>query len=115
RKAIPLYPTLDAQELPAVEDQVRKALSEGYRHVKIGQTASVGTTQKQGLASGLDRPPLEPTRYVNATIKMFDHLRSKIGFDVELIHGVHERVTPTTALAFAKAIEPYRPYFMEDF
>jgi mannonate dehydratase len=115
RKAIPLYTTIESVELPEVEDQLRKAQSQGYRHAKIGLTSNVGATQKQGLASGLDRPPLEPTRYVNSTIKMFDYLRSKVGFDVELIHTVHERVTPGVALSFAKAIEPYRPYFMEDF
>ena len=114
RKAIPLYATIESVELNEVEDQIRKAMSEGYRHVKIGLTSNVGATQSQGLASGLDRPPLEPTQYVNATIKMFDHVRSKIGFDIELIHTVHERVTPSAALGFARAVEPYRPFFMED-
>ena len=115
RRAIPLYTTIEAMEFSEIEEQVRKAQSEGYRHVKVGQTSNVGATQRQGLASGLDRPPLEPTQYVNTTIKMFDYLRTKIGFDIELIHTVHERVSPGAALGFAKAVEIYRPYFMEDF
>jgi mannonate dehydratase len=115
RRAVPLYTTIGSVELPQVEDQVRKAQSEGYRYVKVGLTSDSTGTQRQGLESGLDRPPLEPTQYVNATIKMFDYLRTKIGFDMELIHTVHERVTPGAALAFAKAVEIYRPYFMEDF
>ena len=56
----------------------------------------------------------EPTPYVNNTIKMFDYLRSKIGFDVDLIHDVHERVPPTQALALAKAVNRIGLFFLED-
>ena len=59
-------------------------------------------------------PVFEPTPYVNNTIKMFDYLRSKIGFDVELIHDVHERVPPTQAIVLAKAVEPFRLFYLED-
>jgi hypothetical protein len=34
---------------------------------------------------------------VNNTIKMFDHLRSKMGFEVEFMHDFPERVPPTQA------------------
>jgi len=114
RTAIPVYATIESVELPEVEDQIRKKMSEGYTHVKVGLTSNVGATQSQGLASGLNRPPLDPHRYVIETIKLFDFLRSRIGFDLQLIHTVHERVTPGEALEFAKAVEPYRPFFMED-
>jgi len=65
----------------------------------------------QGVASS---PVFEPTPYVNNTIKMFDYLRSKLGFDVEFVHDVHERVPPTQALVLAKAVEPFRLFFLED-
>jgi mannonate dehydratase len=59
-------------------------------------------------------PVFEPTPYVNNTIKMFEHLRGKLGFDVELLHDVHERVPPAQAIQLAKALEPYRLFFLED-
>ena len=59
-------------------------------------------------------PVFEPTPYVNNTIKMFEHLRNKLGFDVELLHDVHERVPPVQAIQLAKAVEPYRLFFLED-
>ena len=65
----------------------------------------------QGVAPS---PVFEPTPYVNNTIKMFDQLRSKLGFGVELLHDVHERVPPTQALVLAKAVEPFRLFFLED-
>jgi mannonate dehydratase len=59
-------------------------------------------------------PVFEPTPYVNTVIRMFEHLRSKLGFEVELLHDVHERVPPAQALQLAKALEPYRLFFLED-
>ena len=59
-------------------------------------------------------PVFEPTPYVNNTIKMFEYLRDKLGFDVELLHDVHERVPPAQAIQLAKALEPYRLFFLED-
>src|SRR5262249_43138888 len=79
---------------------------------------AVGETSKdvqQARPKGTSPSPVfEPTPYVNNTIKMFDHLRAKVGFDVELIHDVHERVPPAQAIQLAKALEPFRLFFLED-
>src|SRR5215470_16854858 len=125
RAAVPLYTHTSARELPALEDQVRKAMAAGYRHVRVqlavpgfsGYGVSNPTSEEvqnvrpRGVASS---PVFEPTPYVNNTIKMFDYLRSKIGFDVDFVHDVHERVSPTQALVLAKAVEPFRLFFLED-
>ena len=39
----------------------------------------------------------EPGRYVREVPKLFEHLRAKVGDDVELLHDVHERVSPSQA------------------
>jgi mannonate dehydratase len=125
RAAVPLYTHASAKELPDLEDQVRKYMSEGYRYVRVqlavpgfsGYGISVETSpevQKLRPKGVSPSPVFEPTPYVNNTIKMFDHLRSKIGFDVELIHDVHERVPPNLAIVLAKAVEPHRLFFLED-
>ena len=46
--------------------------------------------------------------------RLFDHLRSKVGDDVELLHDIHERISPSDAVKLCKDLEPYRPYFVED-
>jgi mannonate dehydratase len=117
RRAIPVYTTIESEEFPEIEEQVRKAQSQGYRHVKVGLTSgatAAQATQTQGKGSGLRLTSFDPGPYVSTTIKMFDYLRTKIGFDVELIHTVHERVPPSLALALAKGVEPYRLFFLED-
>jgi mannonate dehydratase len=46
--------------------------------------------------------------------KLFEHLRTKLGDDVELLHDVHERVTLTQAINLCKSLEPYRLFFLEE-
>jgi mannonate dehydratase len=37
-----------------------------------------------------------------------------LGDQVELLHDVHERIPPIDAIRLAKALEPYRLFFLED-
>jgi mannonate dehydratase len=125
RAAVPLYTHTAAKELPELEDQVRKAMEGGYRHVRV-QLAVPGfsgygisnrtadTIQSARPVGVAPSPVFEPTPYINNTVRMFDYLRSKIGFDVDYVHDVHERVAPTQALVLAKAVEPFRLFFLED-
>jgi mannonate dehydratase len=46
--------------------------------------------------------------------KLFEHLRNKLGDDVELLHDVHERVPPILGMQLCKDVEQYRPFFIED-
>ena len=45
---------------------------------------------------------------------LFEHVRRKIGFDLFLLHDIHERLAPIDAIRMAKALEPYRLFFLED-
>jgi mannonate dehydratase len=126
RTAVPLYGHAAALELPALEDAVRGWMSQGYRHVRVqlatpgfsgygvGGASTSDAVQKLRPEGVAPSPVFEPTPYVNTVIRMFEHLRSKLGFDVELLHDVHERVPPAQALQLAKALEPYRLFFLED-
>jgi mannonate dehydratase len=46
--------------------------------------------------------------------KLFEYLRNKLGEEVELLHDVHERVTPYQAVHLCKELERYRLFFLED-
>ncbi len=56
----------------------------------------------------------ETNPYVSTVPKLFSHLREALGFEVELIHDVHERLTPIQAAQLAKDLEPYKLFFLED-
>src|SRR5437773_1202431 len=107
-----MKPFVVGRNVEDIEDIWQSAVP-GFSGYGVSQPTSeaVLKMRPQGVASS---PVFEPTPYVNNTIKMFDQLRSKMGFDVELVHDMHERLPPTQALVLLKAVEPYRPFFMED-
>jgi mannonate dehydratase len=83
RAAVPLYTHASAQELPDLEDQVRKAIGAGYRHVRVqlavpgfsgyGVNAKTSDEVQRARPNGVAPSPVfEPTPYVNNTIKMLD-------------------------------------------
>jgi len=67
-----------------------------------------------------DRGPIYRSRgpgyqYSNNLINSLDHLRKTIGFDVDLLAEVDFRLTPSEALVLAKALEPFRMFWVEEF
>ena len=59
-------------------------------------------------------PVFEPRAYLNRALKMLEACRKELGEEVELLHDMHERVTPQQALQFAKDVEPLKLFFLED-
>ncbi len=51
---------------------------------------------------------------MHSAIKMFAAVRDEFGDEVEILHDVHERVSPTQAVRFAKEVERFRLFFLED-
>ena len=56
----------------------------------------------------------DPDAYARSIPPLFDYVRNKIGFDLHLLHDIHERLAPIDAIRMAKALEPYRLFFLED-
>src|SRR3954451_18186425 len=111
-----------------VEESARRAMEQGFRHVRVQVStpgyASYGarSTAPAPAASGRDeadgptnpRAIWDPAPYVRMLPKFFEHLRGKLGDEVELLHDVHERITLNQAVNLCKALEPYRLFFLED-
>jgi mannonate dehydratase len=71
-------------------------------------------TQVNSPAGSLPGEYYDPSVYCRSVPQMFEYVRSKVGFDLELLHDVHERIAPMDAVRLAKALEPYRLFFFED-
>ena len=111
-----------------VEENARKGMELGFRHVRVQvstpgyasygarSTAPAPAAGAQNDVVGPTNPRAiwEPAPYVRMLPKFFEHLRSKLGDEVELLHDVHERVTLNQGINLCKSLEPYRLFFLED-
>jgi mannonate dehydratase len=121
RVAVDTYRHATGKNFQDVEDKVRQFMEQGYRTVRA-QVAVPGlaTYGAGGGASNQKELPnqkpeaWEPKPYVRLVPKLFEHLRKKLGDDVELLHDMHERVPPILAIQLAKDLEPYKLFFLED-
>jgi mannonate dehydratase len=126
RFAADLYFHASGRDFQEVEDSARKAMESGYRHVRVQVSVPGMATYGAGVAPESQDDPAtvgptnpkagiwEPAKYVRIIPKLFEHLRNKLGDDVELLHDVHERVTPNQAINLCKELEKYRLFFLED-
>jgi mannonate dehydratase len=115
REAAAVYRHADGRDLKEVEENVARYLEEGYRYIRC-QWGLYGGRQEtfhspEGAAPGAY---YDPDAYARSVPKLFGHIRSVFGDEVELIHDIHERLAPSEAIRLAKALEPYRLYFLED-
>jgi mannonate dehydratase len=119
RDAISLYAHADGSDLASLEDAVRRQTEAGYRHVRAqlggyGGGGMIAPGKGSRAEGGYAGPAFDDELLVDTIPKVFAHLRAKLGDSVKLIYDVHEKLNPTMAVEFAKRMEPYRMYFVED-
>ena len=118
REGVPVYRHADGRDIGELCENIRRYREQGVTHIRC-QCGGYGgggyrRAPRTAPAHAPDGVYLDSHKYMRDTIQLFDEIRSKIGFGVELCHDVHERIHPTDALAFARALEPYRLFFLED-
>jgi len=116
RPAAAVYVHADGKTPEEVADRARGFMEKGIRHVRcqLGGYAGLmgrGVSKPDGAAPGAY---FDPTEKLLRIPKLFAHLRAELGEEVELLHDVHERLAPIDAVRLAKALEPYRLFFLED-
>jgi mannonate dehydratase len=115
REAAVLYRHADGRDPTEVEDRVRAFLAEGYQYVRAQMGGYGGKDPVPPAPDGA--PPGEyydPRAYMLGVERLFDHLRSELGDGVQLLHDVHERLSPIDAIGLAKRLEPHKLFFLED-
>ncbi len=121
RMAVDTYRHASGDSFEAVEERVRAYMAEGYRHVRaqvgvqgFSTYGSGARRREEDVADNQKTDVWEPKYYVRTVPKLFEHLRNKLGDEVELLHDTHERVPPILAIQLCKDLEPYRLFFLED-
>jgi mannonate dehydratase len=115
REAAACYAHADGRTPEEVEESVRKHQEAGYHHIRIQMGGYGGKGARDRRPEG--SPPgayYDPRAYMRAMLRMMEHIRSTVGDEVELLHDIHERLSPIDAVGFAKDVERFKLFFLED-
>jgi mannonate dehydratase len=119
REAAAVYTHADGQSPSEVLDAVEALRAQGYRHVRVQLRLDGGGVY--GGASRRARPEgaqpgayYDPRLYARETLGLLETLRARLPAELELLHDVHERLSPIEAVQFAKDVEQFRLFFLED-
>jgi mannonate dehydratase len=115
REAAAVYVHAEGRDPQEIDANVRKFVEQGFRYVRI-QMGGYG-----GPPIHLAKPEyapdgnyFDPRTYSRTMLNMIEVVRGRTDQAIELLHDVHERLHPIDALQFAKDVEPYKLFFLED-
>ncbi len=111
RDAVDTYTHASGNEISETIDQARGFMEKGFRNVRV----QVGVPGYAAYGSGGSGATIfEPIPYMRRALKLFEECRKQLPPELELLHDVHERVTPNQAVQFAKQVEQFRLFYLED-
>ncbi len=115
REGAAVYTHADGKDKREVEDSVNQFIDQGYKYIRIQVGGYGGNPAKLHKPEGApDGNYFDPRAYAREAIEMIEHVRNSVGPEIELLHDIHERLQPIDAIAFAKDVEPYKLFFLED-
>ncbi len=119
REAAACYGHADGAEYANVVESAKRYVAQGFRHVRVQVgvpgMAGYGSARGENQVKALhDKPVFEPAYYLRRALKLFEACRKELGDEVELLHDMHERVSPNQAVQFCKDAEKFKMFFLED-
>jgi mannonate dehydratase len=135
RDQIRVYGHASGPDYAALKDAISGYIEAGYTAVRV-QTGVPGLGQIYGVATNKPgtRYDYEPAHraadgsaatapieeiwdtraYLSHMPGIFSRIREDFGTDVRVLHDGHHRMTPIEAARFAKEVEPYDLFWLED-
>ncbi len=115
RGAAHVYVHADGDSKEEVAENVKAYMARGFRFVRV-QMGGYG-----GAGSPMVKPRnapegayYDPRDYCRRMLDMIAYVREQVGEAVELLHDIHERLVPIHAVEFAKDVEEFKLFFLED-
>lgn len=120
RFAVDCYAHASGRDFKQLEESVQRHVDNGFRHIRL-QLGGYGSPHLAARPdykdAGFGLPSdnhMSEGAYLRSVPKMFEHIRSKFGDELEFLHDIHERVPPIEAIRMIEKLEPFRPFFIED-
>ena len=115
REAAAVYVHANGRDPAEVTDNAQALFEKGFHHIRVQMGGYGGTSSDMNSPDGaLPGNYFDPRTYGRAMLTMIEHVRGAMGESVELLHDIHERLHPIDAVQFAKDVEQYRLFFLED-
>ena len=126
REGILAYGHANGETIDETVNNLGKFIDEGFKVVRLqcaipGLEGTYGTLgdKKDYFELQSDRPlppeqPWSTSKYMNFIPGLFKQARDKYGFDIQLVHDVHSRLTPIESAHLGKLLEPFNLMFLED-
>lgn len=118
RKAIKIYRHADGNSIKEVLDEINRINSDGVKNIRCQINGYGGGESGHPVYSksqcDTDSVYVNQEKYMSETLDLFHEIKNKYGSSINLIHDVHERLTPSQAIQFAKKLEDFNVFYLED-
>ena len=101
RDKVVCYPHIGGGTPEQLAESAAQKVKEGWKFVRFG------------VPQGPDGR-FEPSHAVRKSIDQFAAVREAVGDDIEICIDIHTRLDPADSVTLCRALEQYRPYFLED-
>lgn len=119
--AVACYDHVQGRSKENAAEVVAKSMESGFRHIRLqygeggyGGGGFIRAGEGNRAEDGYNGQAFDEDLYVETIPPVFEYVRSRVGFAPKLLHDVHSHLTGSNAILFAKRMEPYHMYFIED-
>jgi L-alanine-DL-glutamate epimerase-like enolase superfamily enzyme len=109
RDKVVCYPHTQGETMANLLDNCKRHIEDGWKFVRWHQPE---TGPSSVYVDNMNI--LEPIDSVRLAEEQIATIREAIGPDIQICFDMHTRLDTAHAVALCKAVEPYRPFFMED-
>ena len=109
RDKVICYPHTQGETMANLLDNCKRHIEDGWKFVRWHQPE---TGPSSVYVDNMNI--LEPIDSVRLAEEQIATIREAIGPDIQICFDMHTRLDTAHAVALCKAVEPYRPFFMED-
>ncbi|HRW04360.1 MAG TPA: enolase C-terminal domain-like protein [Caldilineaceae bacterium] len=115
REAAACYAHANGTDPKEIEESVRGYMEQGYHYIRVQAGGYGGRGAPERKPTGApDGAYYDPKHYMRSALNAIEHVRNAVGEEIEILHDIHERLAPIDAVQFAKDVEQYKLFFLED-
>ena len=126
RRGVTLYAHANGETVGTTLEMAEEHIKQGFKAIRL-QSAVPGLNVTYGVVGDKKdyyelqgNRPLPPEeywsshKYFNMVEDLFRQARERFGSDIQLLHDVHNRLTPIESARLGKLLEKYNLLFLED-